>query len=63
MSMQPIQYETDTVVSDVGGEKNTSDETSYVKLGHSHVHYLYHYTFVPRPHDGEPISIQLMYRT
>ena len=42
MSMQPIQYETDTVVSDVGGEKNTSDETSYVKLGHSHVHYLYH---------------------
>ena len=42
MSMQPIQYETDTVVSDVGGEKNTNDETSYVKLGHSHVHYLYH---------------------
>ena len=42
MSMQPIQYETDTVVSDVGGESNTNNERSYAKLGHSHEHYLYH---------------------
>ena len=41
-SMQPIWYEKDTGVADVGGENNASDETSYVKLGHSHVHYLYH---------------------
>ena len=40
--MQPIRYEKDTGVSDVGEERNASNETSYVKLGHSHVHYLYH---------------------
>ena len=39
-SMQPIRYEKDTGVSDVGGESNTSDETAYVKLEHSRAHYL-----------------------
>ena len=40
LSTQPIQYETDTGVSYAGGESNTSDETSYVRLRHSHEHCL-----------------------
>ena len=59
--MQPIQYEMDAEVRDVGGENNTSDEMSGVNLGRSHEHYLCG-TFALRPHDGEPIKIQLMYR-
>ena len=42
LSMQTIRYETDTGVRDVGEENNASDETSYVKLEHSHEHYLCH---------------------
>ena len=45
---QTIRYEKDTGVADVGGENNASDETSYVKLGHSHEHYLCH-TFIFSP--------------
>ena len=62
-SMRSIRYEMHVVVSDVGGESNTSDEATYVKLVHSHEQYLCHTFIALRPHDGEHISIQLMYRT
>ena len=41
-SMQPIRYETGAGMRDAGGENNTSDEATCMKLGHSHEHYLCH---------------------
>ena len=64
LSIQPIRYKMDTGVRGVGGESNASDETAYVKLGGIPTSIIYATLFTcPCPHDGEHISIQLMYRT
>ena len=62
-SMRPIQYETDAEVRDVGGESNTSGETLCETWAFPRALFMPHFSFVPRPNDGEPLSIQLTYRT
>ena len=62
LSMQTIRYETNTGVRDVGEENNTSDETSFCETWAFPL-FTPHFSFALLPHDGEHISIQLMYRT